>query len=364
MTHGKKNHMRTWVCYIAALYGLCFAGLATRGAFLLPPWFFLLGSVVFVVPLGCLLACAGDLLARHIPERSPWAPWIAIAIGLVLVGIYSDLLAAFPIVFLVCLGVVGVTMRRGRMILARPVCASLLALGLGYAAVFALNYLCASLTAHTIHDATLWRMDLAVYRWLFNAPADGGGVFPLVRHPVLFVYLENAYFCMFAGIPLTIFVLHATGGQAGSFIRALFTCYLVALVIFLVFPTLGPTLAAPQLFDKAYIHTHTYDMIRQTAAEYTALRGGGLAKGSAYFVALPSMHVAVAVLVQVFLYRSRAHFWLFLPVNALVVPATVALGYHYLLDVPAGALLAAGVLAAPAIVHALPIWQAWRQHLR
>jgi hypothetical protein len=56
---------------------------------------------------------------------------------------------------------------------------------------------------------------------------------------------------------------------------------------------------------------------------------------------------AVAVLVQVFLYRSRAHFWLFLPINLLVVPTTVALGYHYLLDVPAGVLLASAILAMP-----------------
>src|SRR5262249_1606838 len=118
--------------------------------------------------------------------------------------------------------------------------------------------------------------------------------------------------------------------------------------IFLLFPTIGPTLADPNLFSKAYEYTQTYAIMRQMAAEYMALQGSGTLMGLGYFVALPSLHVAVAVLVQAFLYRSRTHFWLFLPINLLVAPATVALGYHYLLDVPAGVLLASAILAIPA----------------
>ena len=153
---------------------------------------------------------------------------------------------------------------------------------------------------------------------------------------------------MFIGIPLAIFVLHSSGGEPRTFIRALFSCYFVALLIFLLFPTIGPTLADPNLFSTAYEHTQTYALTRLMAAEYTALQGSGVLSGLGYFVALPSLHVAVAVLVQVFLYRSRVHFWLFLPINLLVVPATIVLGYHYLLDVPAGVLLASAILAMPA----------------
>jgi membrane-associated phospholipid phosphatase len=340
--------MRTWVQFFGTLYALGLVGLAMRGVFLPPPWFFLFGAVVFVVPLGYLLTWIGHLLTHSMPEESAWLPWIAIAGGLVLVGLYGQLLAAVPIVFLVFLAVMGLTIWRKRADFVRRAYGSLLMIGLGYASVFALNELCASLTVHTIRDAMLRDMDLAIYQSLFDTPADGAGIFPLIWHPLLLLYLENAYQCMFIGIPLVVFVLHSAGQEPRAFIRALFTCYLVALLIFLVFPTIGPTLADPDLFSKAYAHTQTYATMRQTAVEYLALQGDGALTGLGYFVALPSLHVAVAMLVQVFLYRSRVHFWLFLPINLLVVPATVVLGYHYLLDVPAGVLLACAVLAVPA----------------
>src|SRR5689334_7100055 len=100
----ERVFMRMWVQFFAGLYGLGLAGLALRGIFPLPPWFFLLGSVLFVVPLGYLLTRAGHVLAQRVPAASPWIPWIAIASGLVLLGIYGQLLAAAPIVFLAFLG--------------------------------------------------------------------------------------------------------------------------------------------------------------------------------------------------------------------------------------------------------------------
>jgi membrane-associated phospholipid phosphatase len=39
-------------------------------------------------------------------------------------------------------------------------------------------------------------------------------------------------------------------------------------------------------------------------------------------------------------------FWLFLPGNLLMVLSTVILGYHYLVDVPAGAILATALYLA------------------
>jgi hypothetical protein len=340
--------MRAWAQFFAVLYGIALAGLAMCGQLAPPPWFFFVGAVAFIVPLGYLFLWVGDMLAQSIPEESPWMPWVAIATSLVLVGTYGQLLAIVPIVFLVFLGAIGFLIWRKRADGVFRAYASLLLIGLGYVSVFAWNELCASLTLHAIRDPILRDMDLAIYRWLLHTPADGAEIFPLIRYPPLLLYLDNAYQCMFIGIPLVIFVLHSSGGEPRAFIQALFSCYFVALLIFLLFPTIGPTLADPKLFSKAYEHTQTYEMIRQMTAEYKALQGTGALSGLGYFVALPSLHVAVAVLEQVFLYRSRAHFWLFLPINLLVVPATVVLGYHYLLDVPAGVLLASAVLAMPA----------------
>jgi hypothetical protein len=99
--------MRAWAQFFAVLYGVAIAGLAIRGQFAPPPWYFFVGAVAFIVPLGYLFLWVGDMLAQSVPKGSPWLPWVAIAAGLVLVGIYGQPLAIVPIVFLVFLGAVG-----------------------------------------------------------------------------------------------------------------------------------------------------------------------------------------------------------------------------------------------------------------
>ena len=52
------------------------------------------------------------------------------------------------------------------------------------------------------------------------------------------------------------------------------------------------------------------------------------------------MHVSVAMFLQVLLRPYRFIFWIFLPINILIIISTVILGYHYFLDVPAGIIVA------------------------
>ena len=63
--------------------------------------------------------------------------------------------------------------------------------------------------------------------------------------------------------------------------------------------------------------------------------------GFGYFVALPSLHVAMAVLLQ-FTIRQRSQIgaWVVAPINILLIASTFVLGYHYLADVPGGVGLA------------------------
>lgn len=64
--------------------------------------------------------------------------------------------------------------------------------------------------------------------------------------------------------------------------------------------------------------------------------------------AFPSFHVAWSVLLS---YSALPYKWLFYPVsalNVLAIASTVLLGWHYLVDVPAGIVLAALSLAAAA----------------
>lgn len=75
------------------------------------------------------------------------------------------------------------------------------------------------------------------------------------------------------------------------------------------------------------------------AAEYTASLQQTSVNGFGYFIAIPSLHVALAVVLQAMLRFSPGHFWAFLPVNLVLVLSTVLLGYHYLIDAVAGVAL-------------------------
>jgi membrane-associated phospholipid phosphatase len=120
----------------------------------------------------------------------------------------------------------------------------------------------------------------------------------------------------------------------------LFGCYLLGLLAFLAYPAVGPCIAYPESLDPAYQTPLTADLMRQMAVEYRAAIAGGAVNGFAYFVALPSLHVAVATLLQLFWAPHRIQFWTFLPVNLLMAASTVVLGYHYLVDVPPAVVLA------------------------
>jgi membrane-associated phospholipid phosphatase len=113
-------------------------------------------------------------------------------------------------------------------------------------------------------------------------------------------------------------------------------------LVFLVYPTVGPCIFAPALFRETFHGTLTWGFMERMASEYAAVVQGRTANGTAYFVALPSLHVAMAVVLQLAVRPSPAHFWLLMPVNGLLAASTVLLGYHYVLDLPAG--VATGLL--------------------
>ena len=63
-------------------------------------------------------------------------------------------------------------------------------------------------------------------------------------------------------------------------------------------------------------------------------------------VNFPSFHTTLAIL---FVYAVRRHGWalaIFVPLNAVMIASTVPVGGHYLVDLPAGAGVAAASIAA------------------
>jgi len=340
---------------LAAAYAASTAAGAAAGVAVAVPWTFLVLLGIVIVPLahGVIVSTrlADVALARGSSGRRHLAAAALGMVPLLLVRTHS-------VPFLIACGGLGVAFlwsfrgtyrRRGGALLS-----ALAILWVGYATVWSLNYLVALATAERLHDATLRAVDLGVYRALFGGDVQYAGLFPLVRGAVAVTVLENAYLFLFVEIVALVLALSAEPERLRRFLGALFGCYFVGIAVFVAYPAVGPCIRYPESFDGASVAPMTAHFMRQMAAEYRAATSGGAVNGFAYFVAVPSLHVAVATLAQLFWRREPVRFWTFLPINVLMILSTVLLGYHYLVDVPTAMILAVAVFALSGGRPALP----------
>ncbi len=190
-------------------------------------------------------------------------------------------------------------------------------------------------------------MDLSAYAAMAGGPIDYNGWFPLVRAPWLISLLERAYLAIFAEIALVLTLLAPNTALTRNFVGRLATCYGVGLAAFLLWPVAGPCLVYPASIDPILTGASTRAIMQGMSVEFElVLAAGQPVTGFAYFVALPSLQFAMAVLRPVTVQtHSRVGGPVVAPINILMIVSTFVLGYHYLIDVPTGALLGAAVVA-------------------
>jgi membrane-associated phospholipid phosphatase len=342
--------MPTLFAALAALYGLSLAGLYALGfAPTFPDAF--LGFVAVFVPFAYVASRGVFLLEKLLARRPAWLPPAGVLLGLLLVGWHR--LPLLPLVALVLLAVTLWDLLGANRLALRPLAASVAVLFVGNGAVWSLNYLAGLLAGGRLHDAAVLETDLALCRWAFGT-AGVEGMYPLVKCPFLFDFLESNYVMLYAEVFVVTFVLIQRRARLASFFAAVFACYLLGVVVFCVYPVFGPYLH-PGALHPDYRGSLTYQIMADGVAEFAAVRSGASVNGVAYFVGLPSLHAAMALLFQIYLYPSRGHFWVFLPINVFMALSTVLLGFHYLIDLPAGLLLPLLVLAAgKVLVHSPP----------
>ena len=106
----------------------------------------------------------------------------------------------------------------------------------------------------------------------------------------------------------------------------------------LFFPSSGPAgvYASPHFLDVQRLTSLKFQWVHRRQAVPSMLGG---------MIAFPSFHVAWAALTTYAALPSRPLFRAIAALNALVVASTVLLGWHYLVDVPAGLALARAGLA-------------------
>jgi len=122
--------------------------------------------------------------------------------------------------------------------------------------------------------------------------------------------------------------------------RYIFTltfCYLVSYAGYFALPALGPRYA---LADRHTVSLETTPISRTISETLNSLE-------HTKFDVFPSGHTMIAVTVLLVAFRrARRAFWWLLPVACCLIASTVYCRYHYVVDVIAGAVLAAAAVPA------------------
>jgi hypothetical protein len=209
-------------------------------------------------------------------------------------------------------------------------------LTLGYATVWNLNTILAPLSVGRLRDPLLVSVDL----WLLGTN-DYRSVFPIVDHALGFALLERAYLFLFAQIIcVVVWQSWIRPARNPGWLAVLFGAYAIGLLVFLVWPAVGPHIYIPESLGAEWHQTPTFEAMHRMATDYQNVVAGGRG-GINYFIAFPSLHVAAAAICQWGLRGAGFLFWAMLPITVLVSASTFLLGYHYAVDIPAGLATAA-----------------------
>jgi membrane-associated phospholipid phosphatase len=177
-------------------------------------------------------------------------------------------------------------------------------------------------------DHLLQRIDLAIF-----------GFQPSIRfsqvlsYPWLPEYMHFAYFSYYLLIPGLGLLLYLRADRQlfknymFAVCNTFYTCYL----LFMFLPAAGPGSVAVPVFKNGNLFIPLVHMI---LSRYD-IHGG----------AMPSSHVAVAVVILYYAYHhSRLTFGVCAPLCVSLIFATVYCGYHYAIDAIAGVIVAAIIL--------------------
>jgi membrane-associated phospholipid phosphatase len=201
---------------------------------------------------------------------------------------------------------------------------SILQLIVALKALTPLTYLAAA-SGYPLVDSALTRLDAILFGFDWQAEADW-----VANHPMLDWLLRRAYFSVYYQGALVFLIGSVTrpGDRNGEIIWQFCISLLLTCAIFVFTPALG---------HVAHIGTgwmKTLMMIRNGEwADFDFSHVEGI-------ISFPSFHTTLAILL---VYAVRHHRWalaVLVPLNMLLIVATLSVGGHYLVDLLAGAAVA------------------------
>src|SRR5579884_1887278 len=217
----------------------------------------------------------------------------------------------------------------------------------GLVLVFCYNDLTASLRFVGSYDATFNRLDAVLFHGFTVSALSHAAA----RYFSLgfFKFLEFIYYGMFNQIGAALIIIPLCLGRkrALEFAGTVLTAYYLALVIFFVWPTIGPFSICPTHFaDFPHsLATYGFQKIFVTKAQGFLTHQMPFRVDTDFYIAFPSMHIAQPLIVLWFLRRWKRITLFLLAYDVILVGAILLLEWHYFVDLIGGILIAALAIA-------------------
>jgi membrane-associated phospholipid phosphatase len=328
---------------LAVVHAALLAALLIAGGTPVIPWDFLPQLLVGVLPTAYAAHRGLASLAARCANGGGAIPIAGVLAGLAILALVGVTARYRPLaIALAIYSITDLLLFRREQWLA--IVQAALAVFLLFGAVWHMNYLIAPVAAERRYDDDAMRLDLAVYGWL-GIGEESAGLYPLAKDPGSFQFMQAGYLSYYVEIGLVLFALVESRRNVAPFFTAALAIFLAAGVLFCAAPIIGPYFAYPESIAKPFRASPVGLLMQNMNVEFAAMFHYRAQNGYGYIIGLPSTHAAMAVLLQWSAAYDRLRFWALLPVNAALILATAWLGFHYLVDVAAGLVLAALVIA-------------------
>ena len=225
---------------------------------------------------------------------------------------------------------------------ARAILLPALYLFLGLLLVSCLNNMTMRMRPYSEYDVFFDKADA----WLL-----GGLTVPQIAHTAaevlpapIFRSLEFVYFEMMDQVGAALILLGFNGGKSRAFrfVGTVLTAYYVSVLLFYFWPSQGPYSLAPAHLGVVPPDLKVY-LVQQSLFEKAKWiwLGGTIEKiAFEYYIAFPSMHTALMMIVLWFLRDRRRVVAVLLGFDLIIGAAMILLEWHYLVDVFGGAAVA------------------------
>lgn len=144
--------------------------------------------------------------------------------------------------------------------------------------------------------------------------------------------------------------------HAFRFVGVILTAYYLALAFFFFWPSQGPYYLCAAHFSEFPSSLQTFSLQKRQLLQASSLWAGkGIESvGLDYYVAFPSLHIAMPLVVAWFLRRWKRILPLLLALDLLLVASIVLLEWHYVVDLVGGVAVAALAILVVGAPHQQP----------